>query len=109
MTLAHRMELDPTVKQREYFARAGGTARWVWNGALARWNAEYEAGAKPKASDLKRRFNRVKYQQFPWLTNIHRDAHAQPFADLSQAFRNFFEGRARHPRFKKKGKCRYSF
>src|SRR6516164_10742426 len=48
MTLAHRMELDPTVKQREYFARAGGTARLVWNGALARWNAEYEAGAKPK-------------------------------------------------------------
>ena len=81
----------------------------VWNGALARWNAEYEAGAKPKASDLKRRFNRVKYQQFPWLTNIHRDAHAQPFADLSKAFRNFFAGRARHPRFNKKGKCRDSF
>ena len=109
MTLAHRMELDPTVKQREYFARAGGTAGLVWNGALARWNAEYEAGAKPKASDLKRRFNRVKYQQFPWLTNIHRDAHAQPFADLSKAFRNFFAGRARHPRFNKKGKCRDSY
>ena len=62
-----------------------------------------------KASDLKRRFNRVKYQQFPWLTNIHRDAHAQPFADLSKAFRNFFAGRARHPRFNKKGKCRDSF
>ena len=109
MTLAHGLELDPTVKQREYFARACGTARLVWNGALARWHAEYEAGAKAKASELKRRFNRVKYQQFPWLTNIHRDAHAQPFADLSQAFRNFFEGRARHPRFKKKGKCRDSF
>ena len=57
MILAHRIELDPTVKQREYFARAAGCARFVWNWALAEWNAQYEMGGKPKAKELKRYFN----------------------------------------------------
>src|SRR6184192_3914666 len=32
--LAHRIELDPTEKQKEYFRQACGTARFVWNWAL---------------------------------------------------------------------------
>ena len=35
MQLAHRIALDPTPQQREYFRRAAGTARFVWNWALA--------------------------------------------------------------------------
>ena len=109
MTLTHRIQLDPTVKQRQYFAQAAGTARFVWNHALAAWNAQYEAGGKPKASVLKVQFNASKYERYPWMTGIHRDAHSQPFAALSNAFRNFFEGRSAHPKFKKKGKCRDVF
>jgi putative transposase len=109
VTLTHRIQLDPTVRQREYFAQACGTARFVWNWAMAEWNAQYAAGQKPKASALKAQFNAIKYQRFPWLQGIHRDAHAQPFANLSRAFNNFFQGRAKRPTFKKKGKCRDSF
>ena len=43
------------------------------------------------------------------LKDIHRDAHAQPFANLQKAFAAFFKGTARRPTFKKKGKCRDSF
>src|SRR5205807_2970093 len=32
--LAHRIALDPTEKQKEYFRQACGTARLVWNWAL---------------------------------------------------------------------------
>ena len=38
MLLAHSIRLDPDSNQREYFARAAGTARRVWNWALAEWN-----------------------------------------------------------------------
>ncbi len=40
--LTHRIELDPTEKQKEYFRQACGTARFVWNWALAEWDYRYE-------------------------------------------------------------------
>ena len=59
--------------------------------------------------DLKKRFNAVKGDEFPWVYESPRDANAQPFADLQAAFRNFFDKRAGRPTFKKKNKCRDSF
>jgi putative transposase len=35
MLLAHRIRLEPTVQQRDHVRRAAGTARRVWNRALA--------------------------------------------------------------------------
>src|SRR5215831_13829243 len=109
MTLAHRIQLRPTVKQARHFSRACGTARFTWNWTLAEWNRQYAAGLKPKAADLKRQFNAIKYERFSWLKGIHRDAHAQAFAQIAAAWGHFFEGRSERPKFKKKGKCRDSF
>lgn len=108
-TLAHKIRLDPTPDQIRSFKQASGTARFVWNWALAEWNRQYEAGQKPHASDLKKRFNALKYDQFPWLRDVHRDAHAQPFADLADAWHRFFTGQNDRPAFKKKGKAPDSF
>lgn len=122
MLLSHRIRLDPTPAQRDYFARAAGTARRVWNWALAEWRRRVAAGEKPNAMALKKTFNRIKYSDpgwidadgRPWLRTIHRDAHAQPFAHLARAWTRYFEQRragqpAYAPRFKKKGRCRDSF
>lgn len=122
MLLAHRIRLDPTPAQRDYFARAAGTARRVWNWALAEWQRQVAAGIRPNAMALKKQFNRIKYldpdwldsEDRPWLASIHRDAHAQPFANLAKAWSRYFEQRrakqpAYPPRFKKKGRCRDSF
>lgn len=76
MQLSHRIELIPTPEQADYCKRACGTARMVWNWALAEWNAQYQAGQRPTAMALKKQFNASKYQHYPWLTEIHRDAHA---------------------------------
>jgi putative transposase len=107
--LAHRIALDPTFRQRAYFVRAAGTARFTWNWALAEWTRRSAAGDKPTAQTLKAGFNALKYEAFPWLKDIHRDAHAQPFANLHKAFTAYFKGDAQRPTFKKKGKCRDSF
>jgi len=122
MLLSHRIRLDPTPEQRDYFARAAGTARRVWNWALAEWNRQLDAGLWPNAMALKKQFNRIKYSDpdwqdtngQPWLRTIHRDAHAQPFAHLARAWSSYFERRhagqpAHRPRFKKKGRCRDAF
>ncbi len=46
-TLAHKIRLDPTPDQIRSFKQAAGTARFVWNWALAEWNRQYDAGQKP--------------------------------------------------------------
>lgn len=93
MLLAHRIRLEPSLAQRDYFTRAAGTARRVWNWALAEWQRQVALGQRPNAMALKKRFNRIKYTDpdwldeygQPWLRTIHRDAHAQPFANLARA------------------------
>lgn len=114
MQLTHKIALRPTDAQADYFQRAAGTARFVWNWALDEWNRQYTAGKKPNAMALKKQFNAIKYHEFPWIKAIHRDAHAQPFAYLAKAWNRFFvdikAGKpANEPRFKKKGRCRDSF
>ena len=122
MQLTHKIALFPTPEQADYFVRACGTARRVWNWALAEWKRQYAAGQKPSAMALKKQFNAIKYTDpqwldengQPWLKTIHRDAHARPFVHLDRAWNQFFNdlksGKPAHePRFKKKGRCRDSF
>ena len=107
--LAHKIALDPTPEQRLFFEQAAGTARFTYNWALAEWQERYASGEKPKGHLLKKAFNALRRVQFPWTYDVHRDATAQPFADLQKAFVNFWQGQADYPTFKKKGKCRDSF
>ena len=58
---------------------------------------------------LKKYFNTIKREQFPWVYESPRDANAQPFANLDKAYKRFFGGDAKYPKFKKKGKCRDAF
>ena len=133
MHLTHKIALVPTAEQEAYFRRAAGCARFVWNLALASWNDAYARGEHPSAMALKRAFNATKYERFPWMADIHRDAHAQPFTHLARAWSRFFdevtEGAtpaphdpaacqrlrergirlAYRPSFKKKGRCRDNF
>lgn len=101
--LAHKIELAPTNFQKGYFARACGTARFVWNWGLAEWNRQYREGLKPSGPALKKAFNMIKKEEFPWVFDVLRDANSQPFGNLQTAFKNFFQGIANRPRFKKKG------
>jgi putative transposase len=103
MTLAHKITLDPTVKQERYFRRAAGTARFVWNWALAKWKECSEQGEKPHALQLKKLWNEMKREAYPWVYDVHKDVNQQPFAHLQKAFTHFFRGEAGYPQFKKKG------
>jgi putative transposase len=131
--LTHKIELRQTPGQADYFARACGTARKVWNWALDEWNKQYGAGQKPSAMSLKKQFNAIKYELFPWLKDMHRDSHSQPFEYLGRAWSRFFADikagariaptdkmlcrslrkqgvkLAYTPNFKKKGRCSDSF
>jgi putative transposase len=103
ISLAHKIELKPNNIQKGYFARACGTARFVWNWGLAEWSRQYAEGLKPSGLGLKKEFNLIKKEEFPWILEVLRDANSQPFSNLQKAFNSFFKGISKYPTFKKKG------
>lgn len=114
MILAHKIRLVPTQDQKEYFHRACGVARFTYNWALASWKRERTAGNKPSGRSLKKQFNAVRGEDFPWTYEVHRDCTAGAFDHLQMAFRNFFRRvkageRPGYPVFKKKGRSKDSF
>jgi putative transposase len=103
ITLTHKICLAPTIKQEQYFRKACGTARFTWNWALHEWKNQLKSGLKPTAFSLKKSFNAIKLTQFPWTYEVTKYASQQPFIFLKMAFKRFFDGTSRYPKFKKKG------
>ncbi len=109
MLKAHKIALAPNNTQGTYFARAAGTARFAYNWALAAWKSQYEAHLldpslpKPSQQSLRRELNAIKKEQFPWMLEVTKNAPQMAIIQLGTAFKNFFEGRAKYPKFKKKG------
>jgi putative transposase len=109
MILAHKIALDLNNAQATYFARAAGTARFAYNWALAEWQRQYDAWkadnslSKPSQAALRRQLNAIKREQFPWMLEVTKNAPQMAIIQLGEAFRNFFAGRAKYPKFRKKG------
>lgn len=99
----HKIRLDPTFKQAIYFCKACGVARFTWNWAVAKWEEKYKAGEKANALALKKEFNALKKEQFPWVYDVTKYASQQPFIHLQRAFQRFFAKQAKYPKYKKKG------
>ena len=53
---------------------------------------------------LKKQFNVVKEELFPWAYDVTKCASEQPFFNLGAAFKKFFNHESKYPRFKKKGR-----
>jgi len=114
MIKAHRIRLNPTAEQDEYFRKASGTRRFVYNWGLAEWKRQYEAGEKLSAFTLKKQFNALKGEQFPWVYDVTKCAVEGAFMDLANAFTHFFAGRKAgrkvgYPKFKAKKRSREGF
>lgn len=99
----HKIQLDPTCKQQVYFAKACGIARFTWNWALSKWEEGYKSGKKVNAFALKKEFNLLKHEKFPWIYEVTKYASQQPFIHLQRAFQGFFNKKSKYPKYKKKG------
>jgi putative transposase len=102
---AYRLRIYPTRRQRKMLSRLYGSARFVWNWALERRKELYAAEGKYLGwVELSAEFTRLrKAEATAWLGELPREPFAQVLRDQEQAFKNFFKGRARYPRFRRKG------
>ncbi len=100
MQLAHKIELKPNNKQKSYFEKTCHISRFVWNWALEEWEKEYNQGKRPNALILKKKFNAVKREKYPFVLDVTKYASQQPFIQLKKAFNSSFKGISKHPQFK---------
>jgi putative transposase len=100
---AVKVRLYPTPEQELILARSFGCARWYWNHALNACIQHYqETGKSLKLATYKGMLPQLK-KEFPWLKEDCYSAVLQCVAiNLNKAYTNFFQGRAKFPRFKSK-------
>jgi len=100
---AFRFELAPNQKTRMALAKHIGAARFAYNWGLARLKEALEQGRPlPSAIQLHKEWNRWKRENAPWWVEVSKCAPQEAFRDLERAVRNWREGRANFPRFKRK-------
>ena len=103
--VAQKIRIYPNPQQQQQLARAMGCCRWWWNHALNVCNQTYkETGKGISRSGLNALLPKLK-KEYEWLkTDVYSQSLQQTTLNLSRAFINFFEKRARYPRFKSKHK-----
>ena len=108
MMLGHKIALDPNNKQRTYFVKAAGVARFTYNWALEAWIKQYKEHLKdpkvpvPHHYALAKKFRALKKTEFPWVYEVTSDASKMPFLQVAAAFKNFFSGQSGYPNYRKK-------
>lgn len=106
ISISHKIELIPNNKAKTHFKKAFGCARLAYNWGLAKWQEYYKQGIKKSHLELKKEFNAVKKEQFPFVYEVSKYATQQPFVNLNLAFNKFFkdlkQGKISYPKFKKK-------
>jgi putative transposase len=108
---AYRFCMEPTAEQRQAMNRMAGARRWVWNWALNRRREHYRDFGKTLtyralAAELTALKTRV---ETAWLKQADSQSLQQAIIDVCQAFVNFFEKRARFPKFKSRKRDRARF
>lgn len=105
------IRLKPTKEQEILMNRSVGVARFSYNWGLAKWQEVYKEGHKPNGKKIKKIFNNTikKQEEYKWLYEVSGQATTQAFSDLQLAFNQFFQGKAKYPRFKTKRRSRQSF
>ena len=99
---ATQVRIYPTDDQVMQLSKDFGSTRWLWNQSLSLMSETYkETGKGVSAYDMKKRIPELK-KEFEWLKETYSQCLQQSILNLSQAFINFFEGRAEYPTFKSK-------
>ena len=99
---AYKYRFYPTTEQEKLLAQSFGCARFVYNDTLRfRTDAYYKDGTSISHSDVEKRLVSLK-TEFPFLAEVSSVILQQTLRHQQEAFKNFWTGRAKYPKFKKR-------
>ena len=100
---AYKFELRPNGEQARMMRRFAGSARYVYNRALALQQEMYVISGKSHTRFQLDKLLTTWKKETPWLADAPAHSLQQAVADLDRAYQNFFKKRAKFPTFHKKG------
>jgi len=103
MKRAHKIRIYPNNAQRTLLEKHCGCARLAYNVCLAQWNKDYENGIKHNYFSIKKWFNSIKHELYPFISDVSKWSPEAAIADLGRAFNRFFKKKSQRPVFHKKG------
>lgn len=111
MIRSMKIMLIPNNKQKSKMFQYANTARFAYNWALGKENENYKLGNKFIPDNiLRKEFTQLKKtDEYRWLNDISNNVTKQAIKDGCEAYKKFFKGLSKYPRFKSKRKSRPSF
>ncbi len=111
MVKAIKVMLIPNNAQKTKMFQYAGAARFAYNWALAREKENYEKGGKfISDSELRKEFTLLRNSdEYTWLRRVSNNVTKQAIKDACNAYKNFFIGLQKYPKFKSKKKSKPKF
>ena len=110
---AFKTEIAPTNEQKIKIIRSIGVARFLYNQYIAYNRRLYKMYQRGQLDEVQKHFvtaydfnkyvNHKLKKELPWIDQCGSKARKKSLMNAEQAFRRFFSGMSRFPKFKKKG------
>lgn len=106
-----RVMLIPNNKQKTKLFQYANAARFVYNWTLAKEQENYQNGGKfIPDGDLRKEITKLKKtDEYAWLNDISNNVPKQAIKDACNAYKRFFKGCSKFPKFKSKKRSTPSF
>ena len=111
MITSIKVRLKPNNKQLTKLFQYSGCARFAYNWAISREEENYKQGNKFLSNcDLRKEFTQLKkLPEYKWLSEASNNVTKQAIKDACNAYKKFFEGKCKYPKFKSKKQSKPSF
>ena len=105
------IHLIPTKEQEACFWKASHTARFIYNWSLAERKRLYtEEGISETGYGMCKRLTALKKNpEYSWLNEVHNKVLKKAVLDCDEAYKRFFSGQSRFPRFHSRSRSTPSF
>ena len=106
-----KVRLKPNNKQITKLFQYAGCSRFAYNWAIAREQENYRQGNKFLSdNELRKEFTQLKKQpEYQWLNEVSNNVTKQAIKDACNAYKRFFKGQCKYPKFKSKKHSKPSF
>ena len=106
-----KVRLNPNNKQLTKLFQYAGCARFAYNWAINKEDENHKQNNKFLSDmDLRKEFTQLKkLQEYKWLNEVSNNVTKQAIKDACNAYKNFFNGKCKYPKFKSRKHSTPSF
>lgn len=106
-----KVRLNPNNKQLTKLFQYAGCARFAYNWAIIREQENYKQGGKFLSDcELRKEFTQLKkLPKYKWLNEVSNNVTKQAIKDACGAYKRFFKGQCKYPKFKSRKHSALSF